>query len=41
MAYELTMTANQVGDPVEAFILMETHDFARRSRQLSFPGFHN
>jgi hypothetical protein len=41
MPYELAMTACQVRDPVEAFILMETHDFTRRSRRLCFPGFHN
>ncbi len=41
MPYELAMTACQVGDPVEAFILMEAHDFTRHSRRLCFPSFHN
>jgi hypothetical protein len=36
----LTMPTSQVSDPVEAFILMETHDFARNSGLLCSPGFH-
>ena len=40
MAYMLLMSAFEVGNPVEKFILMKTHDFRRDSGHFCSHGFH-
>ena len=40
MADMLLMSAFKVRDPVETFVLMESHDFARFSGYFSSHGFH-
>jgi hypothetical protein len=40
MAYVLLMSAFEVGNPVEKFILMKTHNFTRESRHFCSHGFH-
>jgi hypothetical protein len=40
MANMLLVSACEVGDPVETFVLMEAHDFARDSGHLCSHGFH-
>ena len=40
MAYMLLMSTVEVGNPVEKFILMKTHDFSRDSGRFCSHGFH-
>jgi hypothetical protein len=40
MANMLLMSAFEVGNPVEKFILMKTHDFTRDSGHFCSHGFH-
>ncbi len=40
MAYMLLMPTFEVGNPVEKFILVKTHDFTRDSGHFCSHGFH-